>query len=245
MMHLSYGHRVIEIGKDFGTGNLVGVSRIFGRLHLSGEWPLDRFKDAIGEGDERDLLQERVEELLAPLLAKASAKSMSAVLDELTAALNDRDALNPARAKKKKLTVVVPEPDDEDEGEPRQRPQHGITNDPTDDADGPARAYRKHRVIIIEFAPGVDECGIGKVVHSSSKGTERDRIVLADDCPVIIGLIGLKDFEVKVASLYSIAMLLLENARTNTQPSLFGEPFGLSAWKRTEFHFAHDREAAE
>ena len=61
---------------------------MFARVDLIGPWELTRFKDGLADND-KDELMEGVFKILRPVLEKLHSARMSAVINEMTALLND------------------------------------------------------------------------------------------------------------------------------------------------------------
>lgn len=227
-VQVSYKHRVVMAQSVFGCEQYTGLRRMFARVDLIGPWTLGRFKDRIEDNDS-DELEERVTEILRPILEQCHSAQMSLQVNEMTELLNEMlpPEMVPARP-----------PHTKEESEPgsgrKNKQKHGETKTGSDTPSGPARK-KQRRGLIIEFdEPQVEEYGYGHFIPGKP-----GRIVLARDNPHIAKLLELRDKYIGAQSLYAIAVSLYEHERSpqsiqSTFPFADDAPFGLRVWQMSK-----------
>jgi Histidine kinase-, DNA gyrase B-, and HSP90-like ATPase len=227
-VQVSYKHRVIMPQSPFGCGEYTGLRRIFARVDLTGPWGLSRFKNALADNDAPEL-EDRVLEILKPILEELHSAQMSAIVDEMTDILNNMlpPELVSARPPKKKSlgdsTIKIR----------KTRKRIGITKEGNETPRGPARKQTANNRILIDFEePVVDEFGYGYFLPGRPS-----RIILAKDNPHINTLLSMRDKMIGAQSLFAIALMIYMHARDmepgeKELPGIAG-PFGLRVWNMT------------
>jgi hypothetical protein len=190
-VNVSYRWRVVTSKSPFGCDGYTGYRNLFARVALSGPWGLMRFKNELND-PHADTLEERLLELLRPLLEQCEKLRITALIDDVTAQLNE--SLPPE--------LMAVRPGTRRLGRTRKPPSR--TRPPGTAPDhrehGPARHPRKpENQLIIDLHPITAEDGLGVFY----KGRP-NRVTLASDHPHIGQLVLQRD----VANLRAIALAL-------------------------------------
>jgi hypothetical protein len=234
---VTYEWRVIKKESAFACDGFAGITAMYCRVTLEGNWGLAKFKDDLFDKSEYELLEEAVAEIIIPVLEKCHSASMKLKTHRVTQLLNEMvpDHLKISRPVKK-------------DPQGRQGPKRGDKRvKPAPDTDptptGPTSGRRPPRGILIEFSDGLHETeGFGRALIEKKSA----RIQLASDNPHISKLRSGRDEELCVIALYDIAMLLYEGK--NSEQLMFDmgdtDHLGLRAWKKVADHY-QAAEAAE
>lgn len=208
-VHLTKGHRVLEIG-SFGCFAYPGIASMFARVTLIGSWTLTPFKDGLSTALAQDAadvaaLENRVHEVLLPLLERCQAEAMTAQVEEMVRLVNDvtPEDLLCVRPPKKKPPSERPEPPT-----PRPRKQHNISRE--GEPSGPARRRQpQSEGLLIDLVDNIaDEHGVGHVVFGRP-----DRVKLALDDPYIAAHVATRHKLEGARVLNQIALALYEYER--------------------------------
>lgn len=213
--------RVIKPESAFGCDGYGGIRSLFAQVSLNEKWKLTKFKDDIAEDPFEEDLEERVGEVLKPLLERCQSASMFAKAKSLEQLLNemipeDQRMTHPNRKNRldRKGKKKGEKPDKEADG------QASLT--------GPTQKKKSARGLLIEFAPDLHEgFGFGR----AQVGAKSTRIQLATDNPHIRELMNHRDQRMAAIGLYAIAMLLFEGDLQTASPRIGEEPIGLRAWR--------------
>lgn len=203
LVHIGFEHRVLMPGVRFGCGTYSGVSKIFARVQLSGDWRLGQFKDQLTDEGERRVLEAVIEDTLRPLLEKCQAASMTAKLDKLVAEINDLLPENISARPHHKKQTKVPLPS----AKRKNARGNYVAPDKGDEAaSGPAKTKRRVPAkLLIEFDEGAGRYGIGTFDGSGRP----HRVILSKDDPTIADLMTQRDrHQVALRSLYVAAMAI-------------------------------------
>lgn len=217
-VQVSFKHRVIKPRSGFGCGDYSTIG-LFARIDLFGPWGLATFKNDINDEDE-DALEDRVHEILLPILQQCSSAFMSANVAEMQSRLN---ALLPPE-----LAAVRPPKVKEHGRQGEKRKRIGEAPGAPESATGPARSRFSHNQLVIEFTPSFEEDGYGRF----EKG-RTSRIFMAEDNPHIALLLRQRDKASAERELYLVAMSLYLNDPAQWELPFDG-PFGMRFWKLIE-----------
>jgi hypothetical protein len=207
-VHVAYKHRVIMPASQTGCDGYGGITKMFGRLQLSGPWHLAKFKNDLTDEEELDELEDAVGAALKPILEKCNSFSMSARIDEMSALINERlpDDLR-VRPKQKKET---PSP-----GKKNGRPGGNVQSDNADQAKGPAKTKRLPPGLLITFEGNNDDDGIGTYAPGKVQ-----RVNLSRDNPFILQLLQHRDQNIGADALTAIALCIYDVGRNEYKPEL-------------------------
>jgi Histidine kinase-, DNA gyrase B-, and HSP90-like ATPase len=216
-VHVSYKHRVIMPQSIFGCGDGVGASFIFARVVLHGDWGLGKNKTEITD-QYKDELENRLYEILAPILESGRKTSMTARVSEATDALNGMlpDVLRPAKIEKKK--------DKKEEtrvGQKRGRNSGGAIKNAPENNNGMRRG-KAAPVVAFEFVPNLQVNGahtFGCVVGSGKNIV----VQIRGNDPVVTRLVNKGD----IGALYRIGLLIYAQGINRIQPQLDLDDFGV------------------
>jgi len=207
-MHVGFKHRTIMPSSTFGIAEYSGLTKMFGRLLLSGPWRLAKFKDDLTDEGERDELESKISEALADMLEKCSTQHEDVRLTELTELINDmlpEDLKPSARPHKRKEAA------DDIEKEKRKRRTNGfVSPDKSDPSKGPARAMSRKggAKLVVTFDGDAETEGIGVFIAGRPH-----QVNLSRENPAVAYWIAHRDQSMAVKALREMACLLYEAER--------------------------------
>lgn len=218
-VHVAYRHRVIMPGSTLGCAEYGGLTKMFARVSLSGQWHLAKFKDELPDDKERDELEDAVADALRPILEKCNADSMSAKVDQITNLINE--LLPPELVTARPHRIKPPGPLGPS-SERKKYKQRGLVDaDKSNLSNGPAKSKRPRHQLLITFDGGYEQDGIG-----AFQPGRPHRVNLSKDDPYIGRLLAHRDQDVVVKSLYALAIAIFEQGRQDLDPELPFESFG-------------------
>ena len=210
-VHVAYRHRVIMPESTLGCGEYGGLTKMFARLQLSGQWHFAKFKNDLTDEGEREELEEAVLKALTPILEKCNSASLSARVTEMSHLINELvpPEFAPAR----------PRPQQKDRAQPtgRSNGQSGNVSAAKSDLGGPAKAKRPPQCkLLITFDGIAKEDGVGAYQQQG----KLHRVNLSKDDPYVAHLMEHRDRDIGVRSLYAMAIAIFEQGRQEEDPEL-------------------------
>lgn len=217
-VHVSYLHRVIKPDCGFGCDGYSGIENMFARVELNEYWTLTQFKDNIDETESEEL-EERLAEVLQPILEKCAARSMTIDLQDTIEAVHELLGDVAARPRRKKPPGPTPPPKP-----PGPNPVRIVTDSDVSPT-GPVKKSRPRAKIQIEFPIGRDQAekfGVG-IVDREGKV---HRVIMPRDNPEIADMLAERDVLKRARLIHRhVAALYVQS-----NPELDLEVFGKLVW---------------
>lgn len=208
-VHVSYLHRVIKPSCGFGCDGYSGIENMFARIELSEHWELTQFKDDLLDADD---LEERVAEVLEPILEKCHARSMTLDIEETMEAVNDllgEIAARPQRKKPRQPPLPKPKPT------PVPTPPKTLENG-TASPSGPVKRQRPRAKIKIEFPAGKDEAEKHRIGTVDRQGRVH-RVIMPREDPEIADMLSERDINKRARAIHRhVSLLYMQRKMSGT-----------------------------
>jgi Histidine kinase-, DNA gyrase B-, and HSP90-like ATPase len=211
-VHIGYRHRVIMPSTGFGCGAYSGLAQMFARVQLAGVWRLAEFKDDLIDEDEREELQEALEDALRPILEKCNDASISARINEMSLLVNEMVPPHMAPARPHK-TSKTPNPSDK----PKRKKRSGAVDAEKADAGGPARSKKPRDTWMITFEGRAAEHGAGRFLLGHPP-RDPHRVELSADDPYVAAFLQHRDTEIGKRAIFALACSIFVHSYQAKRP---------------------------
>lgn len=187
-VHISYKHRVIMPQSLFGCDDGIGAPHMFARVILHGKWSLGKNKTELTDEDAA-LLEDQVEEILAPILEKCRKQRLSAVVSAAEVAINEMLPcdLRPNRPEKKRT-------DPPRQGDKKGKKETKLVTDASDSSTGPTRGASKASKISFDLVPNLKDEHGADVIGQVKRNGKQVVVQIRSNEPNIKELIERKSF---------------------------------------------------